>query len=272
VRRALAVFGTAATLLLGGCHPDSRFIYHPQPTDEAAWRATAQTRYAEPVRIERDGAVLRGWLWRPPQRSGPLPAIVYFGGNAEDVSWMLAEAHRLDGHALLAVPYRGYGASTGVPGEAALYGDALAVHDWLAARPDIDAARIALWGRSLGTGVATWVAAHRPVAGVVLTTPFDSVAALAWHHLPALAFLVTQRFDSLSRAPSIDAPLLAFLAGADQVVPPAHGERLVAAWGGRVRALRLPQATHDDVHLHPGYWPEVAAFLATLPARAARTR
>ena len=64
-RRALAVFGAAATLLLGGCHPDSRFIYHPQPTGEAAWRATAQTRHAEPVRIERDGAVLRGWLWRP---------------------------------------------------------------------------------------------------------------------------------------------------------------------------------------------------------------
>lgn len=272
MRRALAVLGATAMLLLAGCHPDSRFIYHPQPTDEAAWQATAQARLAEPVRIERDGAVLRGWLWRPPQRTGPLPAVVYFGGNAEDVSWILAEAPRLDGHALLAVPYRGYGASTGVPREVALYGDALAVHDWLAARPDIDAARIAVWGRSLGTGVATWVAAHRPVAGVVLTTPFDSVEALARHHLPALAFLVTQRFDSLSRAPSIDTPLLAILAGADEVVPPAHGERLVAAWGGRVRTLRLPRATHDDVHLHAGYWPEAAAFLSTLPAPAEGTR
>jgi uncharacterized protein len=273
IRRSLAALAGAAALLAAGCRLDSRLLYHPQPHSESTWRAIAARAGAEPVEISRDGVVLRGWLLRPPDRAagapiphrGPAPgtpAIVYFGGNGEEVSWMLGEAGRLGGHALAAVNYRGYGASTGRPYEQSLYDDAVAVYDWLAARPDVDPSRIAVWGRSLGTGVATWVASQRPVSAVVLTTPFDSIEALAKLHFPAIAFLLGQRYDSLARVGAIEAPLLAIVAARDTIVPQAHSRRLIEAWAGPVRVVNLPAATHNDLQSFPEHWREVGTFLA----------
>jgi fermentation-respiration switch protein FrsA (DUF1100 family) len=270
VRRTLAALVGAAALAAGATRLDGRFLYFPPTHDEAAWRATAARTGAEPLELVRDDAVLRGWLLRPAAAGDArLPTVLYFGGNAEDASWLLDEAARLGPVALAIVPYRGYGASTGVPRERRLYDDALAAYDALAARPDVDARRISVWGRSLGTGVATWLAAKRPVESVVLSTPFDSIAALARLHAPLLSPLLRQRFDSVSRAPSIRVPMLAVIAGRDTVVPPAHGERLVAAWGGPTRVLRLPQASHDDVQVFPEHWREIARFLAS-PSSVAR--
>jgi hypothetical protein len=264
LRALAATLAGAVALLLSGCHPDSRFLYDPQPHGEAVWRDLAARLDAEAVElVASDGARLRGWLRRPAgAASAPLPAVLYLGGNAEEVSRMIREAPRLPGRMLLAINYRGYGASTGTPHERVLYSDALAAFDWLAARPEVDASRIVVWGRSLGTGVATWVAARRPVEGVVLSAPFDSVAALARHHMPWLAPLLTQPFDSLARAGSIGAPVLVLIGEHDTVVPPAHSERLVAAWGGPARVVRLPLAGHNDLQADPAYWRSVAAFVA----------
>src|SRR5262245_62679558 len=87
---------------------------------------------------------------------------------------------------LALVNYRGYGESDGNPSETTLFGDALAVFDALASRPEIDRARIVLVGRSLGSGVATYVASERPVAAVVLISPYDSMTAIARRHYPWL--------------------------------------------------------------------------------------
>jgi hypothetical protein len=266
LRRAAAVAAVAAgavALVLSQWRLDSRFLFHPQPHGVAAWRDLAARHGAEAVELPAsDGALLRGWLRAPAAPApGRLPAVLYLGGNAEEVSWMIGEAPRLPGRALLALNYRGYGASTGTPHERALYADAVAAFDWLAARPDVDASRIVVWGRSLGSGVATWVASQRPVQGVVLSSPFDSIAALARLHMPLLAPLLTQPFDSLSRAPAIGAPALVLIGGQDTLVPPAHSERLAAAWGGRVRIVRLAQAGHGDLQAHPDHWRGVAGFL-----------
>lgn len=256
-------------MVVTGCRLDSRFLYFPQPHGEATWRAIAERTGAERVELRGPQVVLRGWYLPPrqPKGPGPAPVVVYFGGNGEEVSWMLGEAWRLAGHGLLAVNYRGYGASGGAPLEQSLYDDAVAVFDWLAARPDVDAARIVAWGRSLGSGVATWLARERPVSGVILTSPYDSIEALARLHYRPIAFLLGQRFDSLSRAPRIEVPLLAIVAGRDTIVPAAHSERLVAAWGGPTRVLRLPTASHNDVQAFAEHWREVERFLAVNAAR-----
>lgn len=262
-----AVLAAAVAWGVGGVRLDSRFLFHPQPHPESTWRAVAARHGAEPIELlAADGARLRGWLLPAAgvaQEAAPAagPALIYLGGNAEEVSWMLAEAHRVPGRMLLAINYRGYGASAGAPHERSLYADALAAFDWLATRPGVDAARIAVWGRSLGSGVATWVAAHRPVEAVVLTSPFDSIAALAALHQPLLAPLLTQPFDSLSRARTIDAPMLALVGGRDTLVPPAHSERLVAGWRGPARIELLPVGGHGDLQADPAYWRAVARFL-----------
>jgi uncharacterized protein len=269
-RRLLGALAGAAALAVSACQLDSRFLYAPTPMSESAWRAIAKRTGAEPVEIARDGVVLRGWFVAPPavraaQDAGavmPMPVVIYYGGNGEEISWMLAEVGRLEGHALLAVSYRGYGASTGRPHEQALYDDALAVYDHFVARRDVDATRIVLWGRSLGSGVATWVASQRPVSAVVLTTPFDSIEALAKLHFPAIAFLLGQRYDSLARVGAIEAPLLAIVAARDTIVPQAHSRRLIEAWAGPVRVVNLPAATHNDLQSFPEHWREVGTFLA----------
>jgi uncharacterized protein len=277
MRGLLGVLAGAAAMLVTGCRLDSRFLYFPRPHGEATWRAIAERTGAELVEVRAAGGgsgggarvLLRGWYLPPraPAGAGPAPVVAYFGGNGEEVSWMLGEAWRLAGHGLLAINYRGYGASGGSPLEQSLYDDAVALYDWLGARPDVDASRIVAWGRSLGSGVATWLALERPVSAVILTSPYDSIEALARVHYAPIAFLLGQRFDSLARAPRIAAPLLAIVAERDTIVPPAHSERLVEAWGGPTRVLRLPTASHNDVQAFAEHWREVERFLAANASR-----
>jgi len=137
------------------------------------------------------------------------------------------------------------------------------VLDALARRPDLDATRIVLVGRSLGTGVATHVAARRPVRGVVLISPYDSMVALARHHYPFLPvrWLLRHRFDSIARAPGIRAPLLAIAGERDVVVPLERSRRLVDAWGGPKRWVVMPGANHDDLARQRPFWEPIRAFL-----------
>ena len=103
-------------------------------------------------------------------------ALIYFGGNAEDVSYSLPGlAAAFPGHAVYLMHYRGYGGSTGAPSEAALIADALALFDKVYSEHK----NIVVVGRSLGSGVAVQLASRRPVARLVLVTPYDSIAEIA---------------------------------------------------------------------------------------------
>lgn len=265
----LPVIGVAVLLVIGGLtwlyFTQERLIFYPQRLDQDSARVL-QRAYpsAEPVELEVDSGVkLRGWLVRGQARvSNPL--IVYFGGNGEEVSWLVTEAARLHPWALLLVNYRGYGLSDGRPSENALYKDAVALYDWVSARPDIDARRIVVVGRSLGTGVATYLASHRPVSGVVLVSPYDTLVEVARGVYPYLLVdhFMRYRFDSAARAKLIHAPLLALVADQDTIVRPERSQSLVRAWGGPAHLELLVGVGHNDIQLHPRYWPLIAAFLA----------
>ncbi len=233
-------------------------LFFPQPLVGSP-RAV---RPVEPLAFEReDGVKLRGWLVKAPSPRTPL--VIYYGGNAEELSWQMTEPWPAD-WSLALVNYRGYGESDGKPSEAALFGDALEVYDALARRADVDPERIVLVGRSLGSGVATYVAAERPVAAVVLISPYDSMTALAGRHYPWLpvGLLLKHPFDAASRAPRIRAPLLAIAGGRDRIVPLAHSRRLVEAWAGPKRLVELGEADHNDISVDPGYWSPITSFLA----------
>lgn len=212
-----------------------------------------------------DGTRLRGWLAKAPGERAPL--LIYFGGNAEEVSWLVEEAPRLGGWSLLLVNYRGYGRSEGRPSERALLADGVRLHDWARARADVDPGRVAAIGRSLGGGVAVHLAAARPLVGVVLVTPFDSLTAVAQYHYPWLPvrWLLRHPFDALGRAPAVRAPLLCLVAGRDRIIPPVHAARLYSAWAGPKRWVEFPEADHNGISAEPGYWPAIADFLASIP-------
>lgn len=260
-----AVLAYAGMVALLWLTQDSQ-IFFPQPVRGTA---VAPPGWAlEKVAIPTgDGARLAGVLLTPPREAGasrPLATVIHFGGNAEEVTAYAGEVERQYGRrAVLLVNYRGYGDSTGKPGERALVADALALFDWAAGRADLDAARLCAHGRSLGSGVAVQLAAARPLKCLVLTSPFDSLVAVGKAHFGwmPVALLLRHRFDCLGPAPSLRTPALMVYGGADTIIPAAHAERLAAAWGGPVEQLRLEGFGHNDLQLSPRYAPAVLAFL-----------
>lgn len=194
--------------------------------------------------LDRGDAVLRGWVINP----GRTDALVYFGGNAEAIESMRTRLSAwFPDRTVYLLAYRGYGASDGTPREALLFGDALALFDHV--RAAHGEGRIALIGRSLGSGVASYVAGQRPVDQLVLVTPFDSLVAVAQAHYPWLPayWLVRDRYESDRHLAGYAGPLLVVRAGRDRVVPPANTDRLIASRPMAPEVLELPEASHDSV-------------------------
>jgi pimeloyl-ACP methyl ester carboxylesterase len=176
------------------------------------------------------------------------------------VSWMLDDAaRRAPGTGWLLVDYRGYGSSGGSPSEKALVADALRWYD----RVSPEQKKVYLFGRSLGSGVAVQLAAHRPVAGVILVAPFDSLVEVGKRHYPFLPvnWMLKHRFDSVALAPAIKAPLLCVVASRDEIIPAEHSKRLYDAWGGEKRWVALEGAGHNSTDDSANYWTSVTAFL-----------
>ena len=252
-----------AAILLGvpaaAWFAQDRLIFFPQPVASTAHLPTE----AKPLEIvATDGTRLRGWM-----RSAsaiPAPVVLYFGGNAEEVSGTLADPRWPRDWTIVAINYRGYGASEGTPGESALVADALVIHDTIAVRPDVDARRIVAFGRSLGTGVAVKLAAARPLAGAILASPFDGLVELGRTHYPWLpvSWLLRHRFDSDADARRAQAPLLAIVADRDSIVPRERSQALYDAWAGRKSWLVVPATDHNTLSVPDAFWDGVAAFLA----------
>jgi pimeloyl-ACP methyl ester carboxylesterase len=235
-----------------------RLIFMPQRLSDAAV-ADIQTRFPKGKSVfaqAADGTRVHAWHL-PGAPDAPL--VLYFGGNAEEVSWMLGEADAAPKAGWLIVDYRGYGASEGSPSEEALAADAVLWYDKFAPQ----AKKIYVFGRSLGSGVAVRLAAERKVDAVILVTPFDSMTAVGKRHYPYLpvSLLLRHRFDSLSRAANITAPLLCVVATRDSIIPPEHAKLLYDAWAGPKRWVALEDAGHNTADSHPNYWRSISAFL-----------
>jgi fermentation-respiration switch protein FrsA (DUF1100 family) len=188
-------------------------------------------------------------------------ALIYFGGNAEDVSYTLGElAVQFPDRAIYLPHYRGYGGSAGEPSQAALTADALALFDHVQKQH----ARISVIGRSLGSGVAMQLAGVRPVARLVLVTPFDSMASVAGQHYPWLPvrLLLKDHFDSAAIASKVKAPCLVLLAGLDRVIPLESSQQLIASFAQQPRVHAFPEADHNDISGMPTYYPALKSFLA----------
>jgi hypothetical protein len=187
------------------------FIYHPRPAADPSGQ------------LELQVAGTRVLVAHHPH-AGPR-ALIYFGGNAEDVSRTRADlAALLPDAALYLLHYRGYGGSEGSPSEAAIRADAQALYAHVAQRHSA----ITVIGRSLGTGPAVHLAATQPVGRLVLLVPFDSLLAVARRTMPWLPvdLLLRDRWDAAAEAPQVQAPTTLLAAANDTVVPPRHAQVL----------------------------------------------
>ncbi len=242
-----------------------QMIYYPQ-----SLQSNRQAQLAPWERVILSGQVkLHGWF------TGNLDLkndqiILYFGGNGEEVSANIEYFNRLSNQnrTFVLFNYRGYGASEGLPSEKNLFSDALAIYDYLIRSEGVRPHQIHVIGRSLGSGVAVYLASKRPIQSVVLVTPFDNMANLVKVHFPLMPtdIFLTQKYDSASRAPLLQLPALFLLAGMDQIVPVANGEALEKKWQGRTRVVTLSKADHNNISMFPEYWQNIEAFWASARA------
>src|SRR6266571_2837047 len=221
--------------------------------------------------VSGDGTKLVGWYLRPVEGGGgrskaghddgastafhrpppTSPALLWFYGNGETVAaiWPIVREFQLPGTALLVVDYPGYGGSGGRATEPALYAAAEAGYTMLATRPGVDPHRIFVYGRSLGSAVAIYTAAHRPVAGLILESPFTSAAAMAKHHYRLVPrFLLHLSLDNLTTVKRVDCPILLFHGDADRLVPTAMGMAVALAAPGPVEVVLLHGSGHNDTY------------------------
>lgn len=208
-------------------------------------RATEYT-----IEAEHDNPCLRGWLVNPVQDSDTI--VIYFGGNAENIDSVLFLASNIPEVSMVAMHYRGYGMSDGVPSEEGLFRDALRIIDDIKAKNPHK--KIVLFGRSLGSGVALYAAARRPeiISHIILTTPFDSITAVAKRHyswVPVHA-LLRHRFDSMKNAPLVRAETTLLVAEKDMFIPIEHAKKLADLLSKHVKVQwhEIPKANHTNIH------------------------
>ena len=226
----------------------------------------------EEVSVESaDGEKLFAWFF---PLSPEAPVVIFSHGNGGNISSRLMKVKLLQaaGASVLMYDYRGYGRSTGRPSEQGTYLDALAYYDWLALEKKVPAGRIVSYGESLGAAVATELAMHRPLGGLVLESAFTSVVDMAKEKFPLLPLhrSVTFRYDTLWKIPRLHWPLLVMHSPTDEIVPFSMGKRLFEAAPEPKTFVELAGG-HNDGFLKGGaaYSGALRAFL-TAVERAAK--
>ena len=237
-------------------------LYHPRPADAMAETQLMNTLPdVQPFLVAtKDGQSLAGWYLPRKRGRGPAPALVYFGGNAEEVTDFMKQATNFADVSVVAVNYRGYGRSTGVPSEAALKDDALAIFDQAVA---LTGGQGFVMGRSLGSGLAVHVAAYREVLGAVLVTPYDSILAVAKSHYPFMpvSWLLKETYDAVPDADKALSPALVLAGTQDDVVPEARARALFDKWKGPKQFAMVTSAGHNDINDYPRYGEAIKSFL-----------
>jgi uncharacterized protein len=210
-------------------------------------------------------------VWHVPPRADQA-VVLYLHGNGGALSHRADRFRALvaDGTGLVALDYRGYGGSSGSPSEAGLITDAETAYRFTLTR--YSAARIELWGESLGSAVAIALAAENTVGHVILEAPFASAEALAARHYPfvPVRLLMLDQFRSDERIGRVTAPLLFLHGDRDAIVPIAEGERLFALAHEPKRFVRFAGGEHEGLDAY-GALEAVKSFLggkaAALPGQ-----
>ncbi len=222
-------------------------LYFPS-RDVGRTPASAGLAYRDLELTTDDGERLHGWWIQ--RRAAALGSVLVCHGNAGNVGDRVLHADVLTaaGFDVLLFDYRGYGSSSGTPGEHGTYRDARAALNWLLSRPEVDPARVLYLGESLGGAVALELALAHPPAGLVLLSAFTSVRDMARLHYRVIpTAIVPDAYPSVRLIANLHAPLLVLHGEDDMVVPVEHARALVDAAPGPKRLRVVPGVGHNDI-------------------------
>jgi len=193
--------------------------------------------------------------------SKPTPVVMFAHGNGELIDFWPQELKNFNrmGLGVLLVEYPGYGRSEGSPSQATVEETFIAAYDALAARKDVDASKIILFGRSLGGGAVCALAAQRPTAALILMSTFTSARSFASKYL-APKFMVRDPFDNLTAVKSYPGPVLVMHGRFDEVIPYRHGVSLNQV-ARHSKLITYPSGHNDCPPNWDVFWQDVASFL-----------
>ncbi len=243
----------------------ARLVYFPMKT-MAATPAAIGLAYEDVLLDAGNGTSVHGWYL--PGRDDAR-TLLFLHGNAGNIS------HRLDslrifnelGLNVLIIDYSGFGQSGGTPGERQSYEDARLAWQNLTRTRGVAPERIVIFGRSLGGGVATWLATQETPGGLILESSFTSVPALARKYYPMfpVRWLARIRYDNASRLPTVACPVLIAHSRDDELVPISHGRELFALAREPKSFLEL-RGSHNAGFMQSGhsYRAGLARFIAGL--------
>lgn len=259
-----------------------RMIFFPRPLE-----SSPQGPHVQAASVQRDAVTLRGWVVNEGS-NGPL--LIYFGGNAEEVSGLVGAFAKLDAVTVL-MNYRGYGASDGKPAAADLIDDAAAVVEEMVAKfglvgnggegpsasgglasestagqPSPAKARpVILFGRSLGSGIAALAARASQVDGLILLSPYRSIADIAAHRFPIMPvrWLLSHNIDATLALGALPQRVLGLYAQRDRVVPTAESQALLGLLRPPPQVVEF-QGEHGIPLETPTVWAAVTAFLESV--------
>jgi len=244
-----------------------RLIYYPSTGAPSALAQMAQAEGFEPL-ANSDGETI-AYLHTPRDGASPEAVFIVFHGNA---GFALHRSYYRDAlrevsagrWACVVLEYPGYGARTGSPSKDSLEAAAAEVLETVLARHPVP---VYLIGESLGSGVATSLAASHPdkVSGLILVTPFTSLAEVGRHHYPFLPvrLLLRDNFDNIKNLKHYGGPVAVVLAEDDRIIPAEIGKKLHDAYEGPRRLWTQPGAGHNTLDLNPEnpMWKEISDFL-----------
>jgi fermentation-respiration switch protein FrsA (DUF1100 family) len=243
---------------------DQLFVYHPSPWVDGDWGRLSALPLQDVWFQSSDGTRLFGWMV---EQNPASPVLLWCHGNAGNIIHRLenlVQLHRT-GFSVFLFDYRGYGRSQGKPSEAGLYRDAHAAYLYLTEQRRVSRDRLVIFGRSLGAAVAGDLVSRRPAAGVILESPFPSVASVArlTYFGTVGHWLLGSRFDLLERLPQISMPLLVIHGDRDHVIPLELGKAVYDAARPPKELYVVRGADHNDLYAIGGqaYFERLKQFV-----------
>lgn len=223
-------------------------LYHPTDIvpEPAAYGVSEMTAH----RVESEGGA-RPLIWWAPPNDPARPVIVYFHGNGGHLGLRAGRvrAYMRAGYGMLLAGYRYNAGAGGAPSEEGLLADGRAAVEF-ARKKGYGPGRLVFYGESLGSGVATAMAAEYGAAALVLEMPYSSVADVAqdrYWYLP-VRWLVLDEFDSQSRIRAVRSPVLIVHGEDDRVIPPWSARRLLEATPAPKEAHFIKGGTHGNLY------------------------
>jgi len=232
-------------------------IFFPSALDKE-YKFTPSKNAEEVFLRTEDGETING-LYFPGKRSD---VILYFHGNAGDLStWQGIAADFTDfGFSFLIIDFRGYGKSSGRISESGFYRDADGAFKYLTEVKGFSSDQVIVYGRSIGSGVATDLASRYPVKGLILEAPYSSLRALAQERVPLLLpkYWLSYSFDNLSKIQKLKAPVLIIHGDADAVIPFHHSAELFDACHSKKKLVVIPGGPHNNLNVYPQYFEAIS--------------